>query len=87
MKKSIPSMLAVTAVLLVGCSDTPPEANEATCTGDTYQQALSEIRSEVKRKAFIAECESFHKARQMREWEFKPSRKCSWSTAGKVCED
>ena len=25
--------------------------------------------------------------KQLRTWEFKPSRKCSWSTAGKVCED
>lgn len=73
MKKSIFPMLAVTAVLLAGCEETPPEPNKATCTGDAYQQALSEISSEAKSQAFAAECESFHKAQQMGEWEFKPS--------------
>lgn len=73
MKKSIFPMLAVAAILLTGCEDTPPEPNKATCTGDAYQQALSEISSEAKRQAFAAECESVRKALQMGEWEFKPS--------------
>ncbi|WDM77487.1 entry exclusion lipoprotein TrbK (plasmid) [Xanthomonas sp. NCPPB 1638] len=67
-------LLAVVAAGLAGCGDDAmPEPNAATCKPPTYQQALSEIKSEAKRAAFIEECKAFQKAQDMRKWEFKPS--------------
>ncbi|GAA3721804.1 entry exclusion lipoprotein TrbK [Oceanisphaera sediminis] len=71
MKKVIP-FVAVFA--LVGCGqETLPEPNAASCAPAAFQQAISELRKEVNRKAFTEACRSFEKAQQMRSWEFKPS--------------
>lgn len=63
-------------VVLAGCSEeSTPEPNAATCEPSSINKALSEIRSETNRKAFIEDCKSFQKAKKMGEWKFKPSPK------------
>ncbi len=52
-----------------------PKPNAATCAPDAFQAALNEMRSEANREAFTEECRAFQKAKQMRQWEFKPSPK------------
>ncbi|MBY6346467.1 entry exclusion lipoprotein TrbK [Providencia rettgeri] len=67
---------AVAVLLLAGCEqERMPEPNAATCAPDAFQAALNEMRSEANRAAFTEECRAFQKARQMRQWEFKPSPK------------
>jgi entry exclusion lipoprotein TrbK len=64
------------AALLAGCGkEKMPEPNAATCAPDAFQAALNEMRSEANRTAFTEECRAFQKAKQMRQWEFKPSPK------------
>ena len=61
-------------VVLAGCGqETIPEPNAATCAPETFQQAVSKLRSEANRQAFTEACRSFEKAQNMRKWEFKPS--------------
>lgn len=65
---------AVAVLLLAGCEqERMPEPNAATCAPDAFQAALNEMRSEANRAAFTEECRAFQKAKQMRQWEFKPS--------------
>ncbi len=52
-----------------------PDPTAATCAPDAFQAALNEMRSEANREAFTEECRAFQKAKQMRQWEFKPSPK------------
>ena len=67
---------AVAVLLLAGCEqERMPEPNAATCAPDAFQAALNEMRSEANREAFTEECRAFQKAKQMRQWEFKPSPK------------
>ncbi|HEQ1688474.1 TPA: entry exclusion lipoprotein TrbK [Pseudomonas aeruginosa] len=67
---------AVAVLLLAGCEqERMPEPNAATCAPDAFQAALNEMRSEANRAAFTEECRAFQKAKQMRQWEFKPSPK------------
>lgn len=75
MKKNL-FLLVAAAVLLAGCGqERMPEPNAATCAPDAFQAALNEMRSEANRSAFTEECRTFQKAKQMRQWEFKPSPK------------
>lgn len=75
MKKNL-FILMTAAVLLVGCGqEKMPEPNAATCAPEAFQAALNEMRSEANRTAFTEECRAFQKAKQMRQWEFKPSPK------------
>lgn len=74
--KKILFTAAVAMLLLAGCEqERMPEPNAATCTPDAFQAALNEMRSEANRAAFAEECRAFQKAKQMRQWEFKPSPK------------
>jgi len=67
---------AVAVLLLAGCEqERMPEPNAATCAPDSFQAAMNEMRSEANRAAFTEECRAFQKAKQMRQWEFKPSPK------------
>ena len=67
---------AATLLLLAGCEqERMPEPNAATCAPDAFQAALNEMRSEANREAFTEECRAFQKAKQMRQWELKPSPK------------
>jgi entry exclusion lipoprotein TrbK len=78
MKKNLFILVAAAAaaVLLTGCGqERMPEPNAATCAPDAFQAALNEMRSEASRIAFTEECRAFQKAKQMRQWEFKPSPK------------
>lgn len=75
MKKSL-FILMTAAVLLAGCGqERMPEPNAATCAPEAFQAVLNEMRSEANRTAFTEECRAFQKAKQMRQWEFKPSPK------------
>lgn len=74
--KKILFTAAVAMLLLAGCEqERMPEPNATTCTPDAFQAALNEMRSEANRAAFAEECRAFQKAKQMRQWEFKPSPK------------
>lgn len=71
MKKLI---LVSVVVLLFGCGqEQMVEPNVATCAPNQINKSLNEMRSEANRKAFIQECKSFEKAKEMKQWEFKPS--------------
>lgn len=73
MKKGL-LILGIAAVFLTGCGqERMPEPNAATCAPEAFQTALNEMRSEANRTAFVEECRAFVKAKQMRQWEFKPS--------------
>lgn len=75
MKKNIFILVAV-AALLAGCEqERMPEPNATTCAPDAFQAALNNMRSEANRTAFTEECRALQKAKQMRQWEFKPSPK------------
>lgn len=75
MKKNL-FVLVIAAALLAGCGqERVPEPNAATCAPDAFQAALNGMRSEANRIAFTEECRAFQKAKQMRQWEFKPSPK------------
>ena len=75
MKKGL-LILSTAAVFLTGCGqERMPEPNAATCAPEAFQTALNEMRSEASRTAFTEECRAFRKAKQMRQWEFKPSPK------------
>ena len=75
MKKNIFILVAV-AALLSGCEqERMPEPNAATCAPDAIQATLNNMRSEANRTAFTEECRALQKAKQMRQWEFKPSPK------------
>ncbi|MBJ7264387.1 MAG: entry exclusion lipoprotein TrbK [Burkholderiaceae bacterium] len=65
-----------TVVILAGCGqEVMPEPNAATCAQGAFQAALEEMRSETNRAAFIEECRSFHKSKNINEWKFTPSPK------------
>ena len=67
---------AVAVLLLAGCEqERMPEPNAATCAPDAFRAALNGMRSEANRADFTEECRAFQKAKQMRQWEFKPSPK------------
>ncbi|MFK0092470.1 entry exclusion lipoprotein TrbK [Pseudomonas sp. NPDC090592] len=53
--------------------DRVPEPNEANCSGETYEQILASLAKEWDRNEFIANCKSFHAAREMTQWKFKKS--------------
>lgn len=68
--------LVLSILVLSGCGqERRPEPNAAICAPAAFQAALNEMRSEANRTAFTEQCKAFQKAKQMRQWEFKPSPK------------
>lgn len=71
MKKII---LFMVVVALAGCGqEVVPEATAATCEPETFQQIISDLRSDVSRISFTEACKEHERAKDMRTWEFKPS--------------
>lgn len=64
------------AVVLSGCSDKAqqmPEPSAATCEPQAMKEILSDL-SDVQGKSFVAACKSWQSARDMKDWEYKPSK-------------
>jgi entry exclusion lipoprotein TrbK len=66
--------IALIAVLN-GCSDNKqqiPEPSEATCKPQAMKRIISDL-GDAQKETFIAACKSWQKARNMKDWTFKPS--------------
>lgn len=76
MNKKLCACALAFLALLAGCGQEEiPEPTAQSCMPDAQLRALNGLRNEESRKAFIEECKAFEKAKQMRQWEFKPSPK------------
>lgn len=57
-KTTATTICLCTTLLLCGCSERPPEANDANCAPEMKQKILSSLLSEANRNTFIDECQS-----------------------------
>jgi entry exclusion lipoprotein TrbK len=63
----------LTALLLVGCGEQPPEANDANCAPEMKLKILSSLMNEANRNTFIDDCQSHVMADQLTSGSFKKS--------------
>jgi entry exclusion lipoprotein TrbK len=61
--------------VLSGCSENAqqiPEPSRATCDPQAMKKIIADL-SDAQKESFIAACKSWQKARNMKDWTYKPS--------------
>jgi len=73
MKKNTFLVPLLMAGCLIGCNESTPEPNAASCGPALYSKTLNAFHDKSQKSAFAEACRSFQKANDMRTWDYKPS--------------